>query len=396
MTDTITFPSRLNALQRWVLLRSTARYAKLPAELRPVAIERDAFLLSPRASGLWMGMACGIAGTTYGLTVDPDRISFWLALLFAVAIFGGLFKAGMSAWLRPHRFHGRRLWGLFLLVLVATYAGALASLGGRLHDMIGQGMPWHEALVRVLWRATPLQFVAFAGVLVLLAAIAGGRQQLLQRELARSRVEQERDAVLRQATQARLSLLQAQIQPHFLFNTLAALQHWVDIGDSRAAPLLRSLTSFLRGSTERMLEARVTLAQECEMVRHYLEIMGARLGDRVRHRIELDPACATLPVPPGLLVTLIENAIEHGIEPQLRGGEVQLLVRRAGEFCDVQVLDDGAGLAADATDGVGITNSRERLRHAFGERAELRLQRRSDSAGTEVRMRWPLDVGPPG
>ena len=132
------------------------------------------------------------------------------------------------------------------------------------------------------------------------------------------------------------------------------------------------------------------------MVSRYLELKGARLGDRLRHRIELDPGCAALRVPPGLLITLVENAIEHGIEPQLRGGEVQLLVRRAGGFCEVQVLDDGAGLAADATDGVGITNSRERLRHAFGEHADLRLQRRSDSPGTEVCLRWPVEALPPG
>jgi len=397
MTDAVTLPTGLNPLQQWVLQRSIARYGKLAPELRPVAIERDAFLLSPRAIGLWVGLACGIAGTAYGLAVDPDRISPGFALLFALTIFGGLFKAGMSAWLRPQRFRGRRLWRLFLLVVVATYAGAIASFGGRLHEMVGKGMAWQEALVRVLWRATPLQFVAFAGVLVLLAALAAGRQQLLQRELARARAEQERDAVLRQATQARLTLLQAQIQPHFLFNTLAALQHWVDVGDPRAAPLLRTLTSFLRGSTEHMLEARVTLAQECEMVRHYLEIMGARLGERLRHRIELSADCAALSVPPGLLVTLVENAIEHGIEPALRGGEVQVLARRADGFCEVQVLDDGVGLHGGASDGVGITNTRERLRHAFGEHAQLRLQGRADSAGTQALLRFPIVAAdPPG
>ena len=397
MTDAVTLPTGLNPLQQWALERSSARYGRLAPELRTVAIERDAFLLSPRAVGLWAGLVCGVAGTAYGLAVGQDRISPGLALLFAVMIFGGLFKAGMSAWLHPQRFRGRRLWRLFLLVLVATYAGAIVSFGGRLHNMVEQGMPWQEALVRVLWRATPLQFVAFAGVLVLLAALAAGRQQLLQRELARARAEQERDAVLRQATQARLSLLQAQIQPHFLFNTLAALQHWVDVGDPRAAPLLRTLTRFLRGSTEHMLEARVTLAQECKMVRHYLEIMGARLGERLRHRIELAPQCAELDVPPGLLVTLVENAVEHGIEPALHGGEVQVLARRTDGFCEVLVLDDGAGLDGRASDGVGITNTRERLRHAFGEHAQLRLQARADSTGTQVLLRWPIEVAaPPG
>jgi LytS/YehU family sensor histidine kinase len=132
------------------------------------------------------------------------------------------------------------------------------------------------------------------------------------------------------------------------------------------------------------------------MVCHYLEIMGARLGERLRHRVELAPDCAALNVPPGLLITLVENAIEHGIEPALRGGEVQVRVRRVDGFCDVQVLDDGVGLAPGAMDGVGLTNTRERLHHAFCERAQLRLQQREDSAGTQVLMRWPVEDSPPG
>jgi len=395
MSNTVTLPVGLSRLQRWVLGRSIARYTRLPAELRPVAIERDAFLLSPRASGLWVGLVCGIAGTTYGFATDPDPLPMWLALLFAVTNFVGLFKAGMSAWLRPHRFRGRRLLRVFLIVLVATYAAAIASFGGRLDGLVEQGMSWHEALMLVARRATPLQFVAFAGVLVLLAAVAAARRQLLERELARARAEQERDAVLRQATQARLRLLQAQIQPHFLFNTLAALQHWVDVGDARAAPLLRALTSFLRGSTEHMLVARVTLAQECEVLRHYLEIMSARLGERLRYRIDLSKDCAMLTLPPGILITLVENAIEHGIEPALRGGELRVQVRRRDDCCEAQVLDNGIGLAADASDGVGITNTRERLRHAFGEGALLRLQARDDSHGTQALARWPVDTVPP-
>lgn len=391
--ESVALPAASNPLQHWFLQRSLPRYAKLPPELRPVAIERDRFLTSGRSAGLWIGMACAIAGSTYGLAAQPEHISGWLAFLFAFGTVAGLFKAGVSAWLRPHRFRGRRLWRIFFLVLIATYAGAIASFGGRLHTMVEQGMPWHDALWRVVWRATPLQFIVFAGALILLATIASARQQFMRRELESARVERERDAVLQQATQARLSLLQAQIQPHFLFNTLAALQHWVDGGDPRAAPLLRSLTAFLRGSTERMLEAQVTLAQECEMVGHYLEIMRARLGERLRYRIELDPTCAALVMPPGLVVTLVENAIEHGIEPQLRGGEVLLLVRREGERCELRVLDDGAGLADDARDGVGLANSRERLRHALGASAELNLRRRDDGPGTEACIRWQA---PPG
>jgi len=395
---TVVLPAALNPLQRWAMRRSLARYAKLPPALRTVAIERDRFLLSPRAAGVWIGLCCGIAGTTYGLAADPDSLSPWLAFLFALLTFAGLFKAGMSAWLHPQRFRGRRLWGLFGIVLIATYAGALASLGTRLHAAISQGMSYPEALLRVVWRATPLQFVALAGVLVVLAAVAASRQQLLQRE----REWRERDAIAAQATQARLSLLQAQIQPHFLFNTLAALQHWVDAGDARAAPLLRALTSFLRGSTEHMLRPVVTLGEEFALAGHYLQIMGARLGPRLVHHIELGEGCAGLPVPPGLVVTLVENAIEHGIEPQLRGGSVELRVRRIdaapgqAATIELRVRDDGAGLAAQAQDGVGLANSRERLRHAFGAGATLVLGARDDGApGTDAIARWPA-TAPPG
>ncbi|MEP7101219.1 MAG: histidine kinase [Burkholderiales bacterium] len=186
----------------------------------------------------------------------------------------------------------------------------------------------------------------------------------------------------------------AQIQPHFLFNTLAALQHWVDVGDARAAPLLRSLTGFLRGSTEMMLQGGVTLAQECEMVRHHLAIMQSRLGDRLRWRVDVAADCEAQQLPPGLLITLVENAVEHGIEPQLRGGEVQVIARvTEGGVFELRVLDDGAGLLPNASEGVGLTNSRERLRHQFGARAELVMRARPDGAGTELRLCIQPDSG---
>ena len=389
MDDRLPDPSDSNRLQRWFIERSRDRYAKLPIPLRRVAIERDRFLLSRRAAGIWIGMVCGIAGTTYGLAADPDSVSPWFAFAFAFGTFAGLFKAGMSAWLHPERFRGRRLWGLFGLVLIATYAGALALFGTRLHAALAQGMSYPEALLRVLWRATPLQFVALAGVLVVLAAVAASRQQLLQRE----REMRERDAAAAQATQARLALLQAQIQPHFLFNTLAALQHWVDTSDARAAPLLRDLTAFLRASTEALGRSETTLADECAMVERYLAIMGARLGDRLRWHVELPAECAHEALPPGIVLTLVENAVAHGIEPALRGGSVTIATRRLpGGRIELQVADDGVGMPpAGARDGVGLANSRERLRHRHGDDAALTLERReSPGAGTCARLVWPV------
>ena len=384
----------LNRVQRWLLDRSAGRYAKLPPELRPIALERDKFLTSARSLGLWAGLLFGTLGTTAGLALGSPRVSVGLAFLLAVLTFAGLFKTGLSLWLRPERFTAKRMWRIGWLSMIASYAGAIASFRGDLRPLIEAGAPWYEAVLRVIWRATPLQIMVLVAVLLLLTIVSAARREYMQRALEGARAEQERDASARQLTQARLTLLQAQIQPHFLFNTLAALQHWVDVGDARAALLLRSLTSFLRGSTELMLRPEATLAQECEMVAHYLAIMQARLGDRLRFAIDIAPECADQLLPPGLLITLVENAIEHGIEPQLRGGELRVVARQDRGVFELRVLDDGAGLAtADAHEGIGLGNSRERLRHQFGARAELTLTARDDGPGAQACLRLrPLEA----
>ena len=378
----------MNAVQRWVMTRSEPRYRQMPPALRSMAMERDAFIFSLRGAGLWIGTVCGITGTTYGIAAAPSQVAPWLSFVIAALLFAGIWKVSLSVWLRPERFTARRLWRGGVLMMFATYVGALASFRSDLSALMAAGTPWAEAMLQVAWRATPLQLMLGVAGLLLVSLVSTTRRQYLQRALEQAHAEQERDAAAAQLTQARLTLLQAQIQPHFLFNTLAALQHWVDVGDARAAPLLRDLTSFLRGSTELMLRPDVTLAQECEMVAHYLAIMQARLGERLRFSIDIAPACAAQALPPGLLITLVENAIEHGIEPQLRGGEVRVVARRVGDAFELRVLDEGPGLAAsDAPEGVGLANSRERLRHQFGARATLSLSVRDDGPGAQAVLR---------
>ncbi|MGQ3052623.1 MAG: sensor histidine kinase [Roseateles sp.] len=177
---------------------------------------------------------------------------------------------------------------------------------------------------------------------------------------ARLRELAEQDAALRLQTR----LAAAQIQPHFLFNTLASLQHWVDTGDVRAAPLLRDFTAYLRATLPMFERELQPLADEIEMVRRYLAIMQARLGARLAFTIDM-PADLDAQLPPGLVLTLVENAIAHGIEPQLRGGHVDITARRDGEHLVLTVRDDGPGLAPGRTDGVGLSNTRRRLLSAF-------------------------------
>jgi hypothetical protein len=177
---------------------------------------------------------------------------------------------------------------------------------------------------------------------------------------ARLRELAEQDTALRLQTR----LAAAQIQPHFLFNTLASLQHWVDTGDARAAPLLRDFTAYLR-STLPMFERELQpLAEELEMVRRYLAVMQARLGSRLSFSIDARAGLDTL-LPPGVVLTLVENAIAHGIEPQLGGGHVDIVTRQQADGLVLSVSDNGPGLAAGWTEGVGLANTRRRLMSAI-------------------------------
>lgn len=168
-------------------------------------------------------------------------------------------------------------------------------------------------------------------------------------------------------------LATAQVEPHFLFNTLASVQHWVQAKDDRAAPLLAALTGYLRATLPLFDRPLLAAGQELQAVRHYLQVMQARLGARLAWQIDVEPAAEPALLPPGLLLTLVENAIEHGIEPQLRGGHLTLTGRVAGGVAHFAVSDDGAGLAAGWQEGTGLANIRERLALAGGAAAGFTL-----------------------
>lgn len=194
-----------------------------------------------------------------------------------------------------------------------------------------------------------------------------------------------------QAAALRLTrrLATAQIQPHFLFNTLASVQHWVDTQDQRAGPTLRSFTQYLRATLPMFEREQLSLADELQIVRSYLEVMQARLGARLAWSIDVEPALHDVIVPPGALLTLAENAIAHGIEPSLRGGTVTVRGRREADAAIVEVIDDGVGLCAEPTEGVGLRNTRARLLQLHGLTADLRL-RGGGGGGCIARLRLPL------
>ena len=184
----------------------------------------------------------------------------------------------------------------------------------------------------------------------------------------------ERSELERQALDARLHLLQAQVAPHFLFNTLANVQALVDAGSPQASTVLRSLTAYLRAAVPLLNEPAATIERELQLVRPYLELMQMRMPDRLQYAMDVDPSALEVRCPPTTLLTLVENAVRHGIDPSEEGGRIDIDIHRRGERCVVRVADTGAGLHQSASGlGTGLTALRERLRLIFGETVELRL-----------------------
>ena len=193
------------------------------------------------------------------------------------------------------------------------------------------------------------------------------RDQALAFELERSEFE-------RKALDARLRLLQAQVEPHFLFNTLANVQALVDAGSPQASRVLDSLIAYLRAAVPRLHEPATTLGQELQLVRAYLEVMQMRMPDRLQFALRIDDAATELKCPPMTLLTLVENAVRHGIDPGEEGGRIDVEVSLRDGRCRVRVTDTGVGLKSTGSGlGTGLSTLRERLQLAFGGDAQLRL-----------------------
>ena len=188
----------------------------------------------------------------------------------------------------------------------------------------------------------------------------------LELALQRSRLE-------RHAADARLAVLTAQVEPHFLFNTLANVQALVETGSPRAPAVLRSLIAYLKATMPRLDDGDAQLGREIALVRSYLELMHLRMPDRLHFTVDLDPALQGWPCPPMLLLTLVENAVRHGIDPSETGGTIAVTSDRAGDIVRMAVRDDGVGMGESAQPGTGLANLRERLAAFYGPAARLEL-----------------------
>lgn len=293
-----------------------------------------------------------------------------------------------------------------VLILLATLVPSVPTPAALLMFPLGLALAWGVLLVsRWLWRVPTrrrlTQASYGAGLLLIAGMLLALRLQLAEREPLRTallialalyllvlsswlmlcflRVQQIEGRLRELADQQQQlaltrRLATAQIHPHFLFNTLASLTHWVQTHDARAAPLLNDLAAYLRATLPMFEREAQPLAEEWALVRHYLGIMQARLGERLQWTITHDPALDGLLVPPGSLLTLAENAITHGIEPTLRGGALRLVSERLPDGrARLTVEDEGAGLPQPYKPGLGLSNTRDRLLQLHPGRATLTL-----------------------
>ena len=200
---------------------------------------------------------------------------------------------------------------------------------------------------------------------------------ITRRVAERRRREQEsakQTVTEKELTVAKLSLLHAQVEPHFLYNTLASAQVLTRTDPVRADEMLGNLINYLRYSLPRTEDSLSTLGVELERARAYLEILQIRMGARLSLQIDVPESLKSLPFPPMMLQTLVENAIKHGLEPKPGGGGIWILARTTDGGIAVTVADDGRGFSAEgAGSGIGLKNIRERLRLAYGNAARFAI-----------------------
>jgi signal transduction histidine kinase len=227
-------------------------------------------------------------------------------------------------------------------------------------------------------------WVAFGALVRQREAFA--REQALAFELERSRLEH-------QALDARMRLVQAQVQPHFLFNTLANVRALVNAGSPRASAVLDSLIDYLRAAVPRLNEAWTTLGRELDLVRAYLDLMQLRMPDRLHFTLVVEEAARGLVCPPMTLLTLVENAVRHGIDPAEEGGSIDVRVELHAARCRVSVSDTGVGLGSGGSGslGTGLSSLRERLQLAFGGDAQVRI-RALEPHGVRAELDFPAQA----
>jgi hypothetical protein len=289
-----------------------------------------------------------------------------------VWLVGALFDPWLER--RIARFAVRILVGE--LGLLAALALLAALVYGVLFPLLMGRMPTASGTYMAVYKATSAAMLVY-GWLIFSRSSHGaqGAALGLQSEANRLSADLER---------AELAMLQAQIEPHFLFNTLALVKRQYRIAPDNASQTMDTLVAFLESAAPALRRDDWTIGQELDLVQLYLDILSYRFGAALTHHIDVPEACRCLRLPALVLATLVENAVRHGLAPKPGAGRIAITGTLAPRGFRIEVADDGVGLRRQSGSGTGLSTVRARLRAAFGESATLLVQPRQPAGVSAV------------
>lgn len=338
------------------------------------------FSLTYRGRRFWLAIAkFALAFTVIGLLMELALgKGSWIASVVVANLLGfGLLMGGVGVWFNATQsFKNTRR---FVVGMILGVLGAFVGIA------LGDGRPLAEQMPKLM-RMIP--FVALIGALaavpmIVLALYRRRQNAALMEQLQR---DAERERLARELSESQLRMLRAQIEPHFLFNTLGAVQQLAADGAPRAAALTADLIAFLRASFSDMRCEQVSLRSEFATTESYLRVMQTRMGARLRFDMSLPDALASSEVPSMIVLTLVENAIKHGVEPALRGGEIQVGAEAQDAGIRIWVRDSGVGMSDPPGNGAGLDNVRRRLHLAYGDAARLVLREAEPGLSAELHV----------
>ena len=273
-------------------------------------------------------------------------------------------------------------WSGFVLVAVGIVTGfVVGTQAGEALSRAFDLLPPGVTVSRGPELRTALLITLIAGVVGSYWFYSRGKNAYLERKMGEAQ---------RHASEARLKLLEAQLEPHMLFNTLANLRALIGVDPARAQQMLDHMIAYLRATLDASRATTHPLRTEFHRLRDYLELMAIRMGPRLAYTLDLPPELADVPVPTLLLQPVVENSIQHGLEPKVQGGRIAVRAAREHGRLVLEVTDSGLGDAAGAGDGkgFGLVQIRERLASLHGEHAQVAFG--TDAQGARTRIVLPI------
>ncbi len=359
--------------RRWYARTEARGLAKLTPEERVDLLAFDAMFQKRRPRYIAVLVALWLAAGTLAKLL-LGNIGWFGAFALSAVVLMSMIVAFTAAWFGPSRFKAgiKSVVLLIGLTLVGAITGGIGGNFAKTGSFAGLTDQFVSLAPKILMGG----LIAGMVYAVLMVSIVQYRRgQLLRRNQQLERQAQQ-ERMGRQLADAKLKLMQAQVEPHFLFNTLASVRQLAEGKAPEAADLTAQLITFLRGGLASLREESTTLGREFKVMQAYLEIMQTRMHERLVYALDLPETLKDLPVPPAMLISLVENSIKHGLEPSLEGGRIDISAAVERDRLRITVRDTGRGPdLAQSGGGVGLDNIRQRLRVLFSDQAHLVVSR---------------------